>query len=156
MPNPNFSPLPRSKDTYERVFGAFENEMHRLGISNYNEGLKRVFEEWSSRYKGSTLSTKLSAIKTIAKARQIPIDNLSIEYVQSCITHQKKADPPTKQASVFTRDDLMTYLRFDHHNHPDILISKVMMIIGFVCFTRGEEMRRLTLDRVRVAVLSHS
>ena len=57
MPNPNFSPLPRSKDTYERVFGAFENEMHRLGISDYNEGLKRVFEEWSSRYKGSTLST---------------------------------------------------------------------------------------------------
>ena len=130
--------------------------MYKLGISDYNEGLKRVFEEWSSRYKGSTLSTKLSAIKTIAKARQIPIDNLSIEYVQSCITHQKKADPPTKQASVFTRDDLMTYLRFDHHNHPDILISKVMMIIGFVCFTRGEEMRGLTLDRVRVAVLSHS
>ena len=67
--------------------------MYKLGISDYNEGLKRVFEEWSSRYKGSTLSAKLSAIKTIAKARHIPIDNLSIEYVQSCIIHIKKADP---------------------------------------------------------------
>ena len=114
--------------------------MYKLGISDYNEGLKRVFEEWSSRYKGSTLSAKLSAIKTIAKARHIPIDNLSIEYVQSCITHQKKADPPTKQASVFTREELMTYLCFDHHNHADILISKVMMIIGFACFPRGDEM----------------
>ena len=155
MPNPYFSPYPISKGTYERIFSAFEDEMRRLGISDYNEGLKRVFLEWSSRYKGSTLSTKLSAIKSIAKAREIPINSLSIEYVQSCITHQKKADPPTKQASVFTREDLITYLHFDHHNHPDILISKVMMIIGFVCFPRGEEMRRLTLDRITVAVLQY-
>ena len=155
MPNPNFSPLPRSAEVYERVFTQFEKEMRRLGITDYNDGLKQVFLEWSSRYKASTLSTRLSGIRSIIKARQLPVTDLTLEYIQSCISHQKKADPPTKKASIFSRDDLMTYLRLDHQNHPEILISKVMMIIGFCCLPRGEEMRGITLDHIRVHILLH-
>ena len=58
----------------------------------------------------------------------------------------------TNKASVFTRDDLITYLRLDHHNRPDYLIRKVMMIIGFCCLPRGEEMRGISLDHIRVHV----
>ena len=152
MPNPFYTDMPRSREQYERVYSAFEKEMRRLQITDYDEGLIRVFEEWSSRYKASTLSTKLSAIKTVIKARQIPINSMTLERIQSCISHQKKADPQTKKASVFTRDDLITYLRLDHHNRPDYLIRKVMMIIGFCCLPRGEEMRGISLDHIRVLV----
>lgn len=69
--NPHYKYCPKSEKTYLRYYDEFMTAKEELGISSVDDGLKAVFDHWATCYQASTLSTRLSGIKSILISREI-------------------------------------------------------------------------------------
>lgn len=69
--NPNYKYCPKSEKTYLRYYDEFMTAKEELDISSVDDGLKAVFDQWATCYQASTLSTRLSGIKSILISREI-------------------------------------------------------------------------------------
>lgn len=56
-------------------------------MTDIDAGLRACFEEWSSQYKASSLSCRLSGIKGIMLKDGVPFDINTIGYIQRCISN---------------------------------------------------------------------
>lgn len=138
------------KDKFNQSFENFENEMREMGITDYNEGLKKVVEKWEKEYERYDLISQVWAILMVADWREISFDDEVVESLRRRLLKQGIAQLPVEDEPLFTRDDYVSFLRMNHHGRPDILLCKVMMIIGFSSMARCEEMRGLTIYHINV------
>ena len=138
------------KDKFNQSFENFENEMHEMGITDYNEGLKKVVEKWEKEYERYDLILQVWAILMVADWREISFDDEVVESLRRRLLKQGMTQLPVEDEPLFTRDDYVSFLRMNHHGRPDILLCKVMMIIGFSSMARCEEMRGLTIYHINV------
>lgn len=83
--NPNYKYCPKSEKTYLRYYDEFMTAKEELGISSVDDGLKAVFDQWVTYYQASTLSTRLSGIKSILISREIEYKDSTFEFIQKCI-----------------------------------------------------------------------
>ena len=83
--NPNYKYCPKSEKTYLRYYDEFMTAKEELGISSVDDGLKAVFDQWATCYQASTLSTRLSGIKSILISREIAYKDSTFEFIQKCI-----------------------------------------------------------------------
>ena len=138
------------KDKFNQSFENFENEMREMGITDYNEGLKKVVEKWEKEYERYDLISQVWAILMVADWREISFDDEVVESLRRRLLKQGMTQLPVEDEPLFTRDDYVSFLRMNHHGRPDILLCKVMMIIGFSSMVRCEEMRGLTIYHINV------
>ena len=150
--NPAYNICPASERMYRRAYADLCVFMKTRGIMNIDDGLRLCFEEWSGRYKASTLSTRLSGIKGIMLKERVPFSESTIMYIQRCISNMDRASPAPKQADVFSLDDFLQYLSYDHQSNADTLLKKMVFIVGVFCLLRGQEFRALTRQSVIVSV----
>ena len=83
--NPHYKYCPKSEKTYLRYYNEFMTAKEELGISSVDDGLKAVFDKWATCYQASTLSTRLSGIKSILISREIAYKDSTFEFIQKCI-----------------------------------------------------------------------
>ena len=143
-----------TKDQDAKCFGDYERVMREMGITDYSEGLKRVFEKWMETYSESDLLSILSHILWEAKRRQITIDENVVDSIRAHLSREWVVEFPEEDEPLFTRSDYISFLRMNHHGRPDILLCKVMMIIGFSSMARCEEMRGITIYHIKVSMVS--
>jgi len=148
--HPSYNYSPQSGNVYQKHFDALIDYMTEHGIESFDVGLRSCFEEWSNQYRASTLSTRLSGIKGIMLKNGIPFSDHTIIYIQKCISNMERSSSPAKQASPFTLDDVQKYLGYDHSNKADVLLKKVILIVGVFCLLRGNELRQLCRNDLTV------
>ena len=148
--NPNYKYCPKSEKTYLRYYNEFMTAKEELGISSVDDGLKAVFDKWATCYQASTLSTRLSGIKSILISREIGYKDSTFERIQKCISNYGRSSDPQKQAAAFTLDDVVRFLEMSHDGDADMLLKKVILLTGVFCLLRGQELRRLMRRDVRV------
>ena len=100
--NPHFKILPRSEKIYNKYYQEFEAKRIELNISVIDDALKAVFEDWSSEYASSSLSTRLSAVVNVL-SKNISYDNLTYQNILASIRNMKKNSEAQKQATPFTK-----------------------------------------------------
>lgn len=138
------------KDKFTLCFESFENEMLAMGITDYNEGLERVVEKWSHEYDDIVLRLQITAVLWAAEWHGIDFSDEVIESLRDKLLKRVTVKFQEEDEPRFMRSDYIALLHINHHERPDILQYKVMMIIGFSSMARCEEMRGITIKDIYV------
>lgn len=141
---------PKSEGVYRKYYDQMMKIKESEGCATVDEALRYTFEIWSSSFAASTLSTRLSGIKSILIADGITFSDNTIKYIQKCICNKAKAGPPSKQAAAFSLQDITSFLKLSHKNDASMLLKKVILLTGVFCLLRGQELRMLQRRDIRV------
>ena len=146
--NPYFKSLPRSEHIYRKYYDEFMKRRNELNVQTIDEALECIFNEWSSKYCASTLSTRLSGIIQIMRTEKVIYSDNTYRSIIASIQNMKRNTAPRDQTLTFTEEEFANYMNFDHTKSLIILRNKIVLLFGMALLLRGEESRFITRNCV--------